>query len=163
MIRPLASPAELDLVAARMRATLVEVLGEARGGSMYTMDWLRERARWHVDHGAVLLADVDGAIAGHTIVREEPDGGLFSTTWVDPAWRRRAIGSALLLAGEGWMRARGLAAANTWTSSTNVPLIRLYERHGYAIVERGEEMVRLSRSLRGGHQEGARRRGGTEE
>ena len=34
------SRAEVELVASRMRQTLVEVLGEEVGGNMYTMDWL---------------------------------------------------------------------------------------------------------------------------
>jgi hypothetical protein len=38
----------------------------------------------------------------------------------------------------------------TWTSSTNARLIRLYEKHGYAVTESGENdgtmMVRLTKA-----------------
>lgn len=163
LIRPLdpTCPDEINLVAQRMRLTLIEVEGEAVGRSMYSMDWLRDRVHWHLDPtcctGAVFLAIMDdAAIAGHTIVRVEHDAqgrrvGLFSTSYVDPAFRRQAVASALLAHGEQWMAAQGLAESSTWTSSTNTPLIGLYARHGYAEAERGTHpgtgtlMVRLAK------------------
>lgn len=163
VIRPLdaSAAAEVELVAERMRLTLIEVEGEA-GGAMYSMDWLRARVRWHLDPaqstGAVFLAQTDdGAIAGHTIVRVEHDAGgrrfgLVSTTYVDPAQRRGGIADALLQRGEQWFAAQGLNEACTWTSATNAPLIALYARHGYAEAERGAHagtgttMVRLART-----------------
>lgn len=169
-IRPLdaASEADIELVAQRMRLTLIEVEGELAGGSMYSMDWLRERVRFHLDpsrcRGQVLLAVPAGrhAVAGHCIVRMEPGGpgaspeiGLFSTTYVDPSWRRHGIADALLRAGEGWLVAQGASELCTWTSATNLPLIHLYARHGYTEAERGRHegtgtmMVRLARRTDG--------------
>lgn len=151
----------ITLVAERMRQTLVEVEGEETGTALYTMGWLRDRVRWHLDPacctGAVWLAVADGGeLAGHTIVRVEhtADGerfGLFSTSHVAPAWRRHGVASRLLAQGEAWMREHGLVEASTWTSATNRPLIALYARHGYAEAERGANeqtgttMVRLAR------------------
>ena len=164
LIRPChsASAAVIDLVAGRMRLTLIEVEGEAVGGSMYSMDWLRERVRWHLDPacctGQVFLAEVaGGVIAGHTIVRVEHTEpgqrfGLFSTTYVDPVERRRGVADALLQRGEQWFIEQGLREACTWTSVTNTPLIELYARHGYREAERGAHpgtgtmMVRLARA-----------------
>lgn len=153
--------AGIALVAHRMRQTLVEVEGEAVGTALYTMDWLRERVRWHLDPacctGQVWLAvTAGGEVAGHTIVRAEADAagrrfGLFSTSYVAPAWRRQGVAGQLLLQGEAWMRGQGLGEASTWTSSTNTPLIRLYACHGYSEAERGANgqtgtvMVRLAR------------------
>jgi GNAT superfamily N-acetyltransferase len=163
LVRPLdrQAPDEIERVAERMRLTLVEVEGEAVGGSLYTMDWLRERVRWHLDAsactGEVFVAEAPGeGIVGHTIVRVEhgEDGqrfGLFSTTYVVPAWRRHGVAAALLERGQAWLLAQGLPSISTWTSSTNTPLIALYARHGYAQVERGPHattgtaMVRLER------------------
>ena len=155
-------PAELDFVGDRMRRTLVEVDGE-RGGALYTPEWLRERAAFHLDAsrctGAVFVAvDAGGALVGHTIVRVEthPDGrrfGLFATTWVEPQLRRAGVADALLARGEAWMLAHALSEAATWTSATNEKLIRLYAKHGYAQSDSGPEeltgapMVRLSRRL----------------
>lgn len=142
-IRPIdpKSAVEINLVAERMRATLMEVEGEETGIALYSMDWLRERVRWHLDAnqvtaGMFLAVHGDGEILGHTIVRKEfeEDGreyGLVSTTYVLPAFRRAGVAEALLLAGEDWMRENGLACSATWTSATNLKLIRLYEKHGY--------------------------------
>jgi len=79
--------------------------------------------------------------------------GLVSTTFVDPAFRRSGVASALLEHSERWFREQGLPSCCTWTSSTNTRLIAMYERHGYSIVESGPNdltgtlMVRLSKDL----------------
>jgi GNAT superfamily N-acetyltransferase len=140
-----------------MRETLVEVLGAERGRALYTMDWLRARVLWHLDPAEstaqVFLAEApDRRITGHTIVRIDADDagepiGLFSTTYVEPASRRLAIATRLLLRGEAWMAEHGMAVAVTDTSATNVKLIHLYEKHGYAIVETCADMVRLAKAL----------------
>jgi GNAT superfamily N-acetyltransferase len=145
-----------------MRQTLIEVEGQDRGASMYTMDWLVARVRWHLDgkacRGRVLLAELaDKQIAGHSIIRlePEPDGvfGLVSTTYVDPAFRRAGLASALLLHSERWFGDEGMPSCCTWTSSTNAPLISFYERHGYSITDSGANdltdtlMVKLSKQL----------------
>lgn len=145
---------ELDLVAARMRATLVEVLGRETGESLYSLEWLRDRAASHVDGrcpGAIFVAKPrgDGESVGHIIVREEADDdgplGLVSTIYVLPGARRGGVAGRLLDAAHQWFQARGLDRTATDTSQTNLPLIRLFEGFGYAIVFRSEEkkMVRL--------------------
>jgi GNAT superfamily N-acetyltransferase len=164
-VRPLSpdDDAAIQLVAARMRDTLVEVLGEARGGSMYTMEWLVARVRWHLNPklcvGTVLLIEEQpSVIVGHTIVRVEPDDddggggtlGLISTTYVVPERRRAGLAEALLGAGEAWLLSHGATRLATNTSESNWPLIRLYEKAGYSIVRRAPEvkMVQLSRPVR---------------
>src|SRR5438034_4585227 len=83
---------EINLVAQRMRDTLIEVEGPDVGAALYSMDWLRERVRWHLNLQTALAkvflaVQDDGKVIGHTIVRKEvdPQGspyGLFSTTYV---------------------------------------------------------------------------------
>lgn len=151
------APGEIDLVAQRMRATLMEVVGRERGEAMYALDWLRDRVRFHLDPerstAAVFVAVVEaGAIAGHTIVRRERDEagaefGLFSTTYVAPEFRRRGIATALLLRGEAWMREQRLRVSATFTATDNTPLIEHYRRHGYVLTPANAEMVRLARDL----------------
>ena len=150
---------ELELVATRMRKTLEEVLGPEAGRALYTMDWLRERVRFHLDPArstaAVFVAeDAHAGIVGHSIVRLERDDagcsmGLFSTTYVAPESRRSGIAKELLLRGEAWMRGHGVTTAVTDTSDSNTKLIRLYEGQGYAIVARESGMVRLSTTFAG--------------
>lgn len=162
-LRPLdrQSDREITLVAERMRLTLMEVLGAARGDAYYTMEWLVERVRWHLvpDRRAeVLVAEAeDKSIAGHTIVRVEVAGdgteyGLFSTTYIDPAARRHGLAKALLHCGEAWMSKQGLSRAVTYTSATNHKLIKLYADLGYTlrsglVADDGSAMVELSRAL----------------
>lgn len=163
-VRPLRADehAEVELVAARMRDTLIEVLGPERGGSMYSMEWLVQRARWHLDPancvGCILVAEGEaGEIVGHSVVRVEPDDlepggllGLFSTFYVLPARRRAGLAGALLSAGEAWLLRAGATRLGTNTSATNWPLIRLFEARGYAVTLRAPEvqMVHLSRAVR---------------
>lgn len=75
LIDPL-SAAEIDLVADGMRLTLVDVLGHAEGGSMYSMDWLRERVLFPLDPAqstavVYVAVDPDARIVGHAIARVE--------------------------------------------------------------------------------------------
>jgi GNAT superfamily N-acetyltransferase len=151
------SPAEVELVAGRMRQTLAEVLGEERGIALYTMEWLRQRVLWHLDPekstAQVFLSEnADGHVTGHTIVRVERDDdereiGLFSTFFVEPESRRTAVATSLLRRGEAWMLEHGLPEAVTYTSDANVKLINLLSKHGYSIVWHGSEMVRLAKPL----------------
>jgi len=161
-VRPTdASPAEVRCVAARMQATLVEVVGPVRGAAMYDLAWLEDRVREHLDParltGAVLVCVDDDAAKGaetlgHTIVRVEEDNemgrhGLFSTTYVVPSARRNHLATLLLDAGEAWMREQGLAVAVTYTDPDNVKLIRLFEARGYECSRVNDEFVRLSARL----------------
>jgi GNAT superfamily N-acetyltransferase len=159
LIRPMdpTSESELELVAGRMRLTLHEVLGEEASTALYSMEWLRQRVLWHLNSasctGQVLLAeDAHGTIIGQTIVRIDADDagtpiGLFSTIYVVPEARRRGVASCLLLAGEAWLIGHGMATAVTNTSAANVKLIKLYEKHGYDIIDAWGDMVRLGRAL----------------
>jgi len=158
MIRPIEpdSEEEVALVASRMKATLVEVLGQEQGEAMYTDEWLRNRVREHLDparyDGQVFLAEVDGDIVGHTIVRVELDEnktpfGLFSTFYVSPEARGHGVAKELVQTGEAWMRERTLDTAKTYTAEGNGKLIGLMESFGYAIELRKNDMVSLARLL----------------
>jgi GNAT superfamily N-acetyltransferase len=158
-----AREADFDWVALGMHLTLVDVEGE-KGRETYSLAWARTRLREMLDRPhpfdakaflAVALDD-PAVIGGHTILRLNtmPDGrvyGLVSTTYVDPSHRRAGLADRLLDRGEAWLLARGMTESATWTSSTNVRLIRLYEKHGYAITESGPNgetmMVRLTKAL----------------
>lgn len=161
LVRPIepSSPEEIALVAARMKLTLVEVLGEGQGAALYSDAWLEDRVREHLDparlDGQVFVSvSVTGALTGHTIVRVEHDEagrafGVFSTTYVEPGSRRGGVADALVLRGEEWMRERGVTAAQTWTSETNDPLLALFRKHGYTVTLRVPEkrMKVLSKPL----------------
>jgi GNAT superfamily N-acetyltransferase len=160
------SVAEIELVASRMRLTLMEVLGHERGAEMYDMNWLINRVRWHLDpvntKAEIFLAEAaDQTIVGHTIVRvdlspnppeypyqqEHPRYGIFSTTYVVPELRRAGLANQLLEAGESWIRSQGQCYAVTDTAADNGKLQLLFEKRGYGIIVREGEMVRLGKSL----------------
>ena len=147
-VREIDASSEVELVAARMRATLVEVLGEERGGSMYTREWLVERVRYYVREGVVLVAERDG-IAGHAFARIDDGLGHFGTIYVEPGSRRLGVASALIAAIHEWLRARGVGRVRYFTGENNAKLVALFEKHGYATTARDGEarMVELSRTL----------------
>lgn len=159
VVRPIVrgSEAEVALVAERMRATLVEVLGEKRGGTMYTPDWLRNRVRHHLDpqqcRGEVLLyVTPEEIIAGHAILRIEHDSeagefGLFSTLYVAPESRRRGVAARLIEAGEDWFQRQDLREIRTYTDEGNSPLIDLFSKHGYRLKEVLNEFAILVKQL----------------
>ncbi len=141
-----------------MRATLCEVIGEDEGRKMYSLPWLEERVRWHLDPenctGQVFLAEsAKGEISGHTIVRIETDEaggrfGLFSTVYVAADARKQSVATVLLCRGEAWMRTHGLDKAATYTAVDNAKLIALFEKHGYTLsASPREDMVILSRTI----------------
>jgi GNAT superfamily N-acetyltransferase len=151
------SRVEVELVASRMRQTLVEVLGEEVGGNMYTMDWLIQRVLWHLDPnqcvGQVFLSeDSEGTITGHTIVRIQPDEtgkkiGLFSTFFVEPGSRNQAVATSFVAHGEKWMLDHGMITAMTYTAESNDRLKSLLISLGYQAVAAPNQMIALSKSL----------------
>jgi ribosomal protein S18 acetylase RimI-like enzyme len=66
---------------------------------------------------------------------------------VVPEHRRYGVATLLLGRGEAWMRAHRLATAVTFTDEGNVRLIRLYEKHGYRVVETKNQMVKIEKAL----------------
>ena len=86
-------------------------------------------------HGALIVADVDGAVVGRLSLARDPhpasahvaDLGLM----VAAGYRRRGVGSALLTAAEGWARSAGVSKLELHVLPHNAPAIALYEKHGY--------------------------------
>ena len=51
--------------------------------------------------------------------------------WVDPAWRGRGIGQALLRAVFDWARSRGFRQLGLWAPEHHPAAIALYRRAGF--------------------------------
>jgi len=136
-----------------MRLTLVEVLDQTRADELFDYRQLVDRVKWHLDEprAEVFLAEAGAEIVGQSIVRvEEEDDreiGLFSTTYVDPAFRRAGLASLLLATGENWMQQVGMTEAVSYTDADNLKLIELYRRHGYSVAIIDREWVRVHRQL----------------
>lgn len=148
---------EIALVAARMRQTLIEVLGEEKGTALYSMDWLMDRVRWHLDpeqtQAKIFLIETNnGEIAAHAIARVESDEksvsyGYFSTIFVEPKSRNRGFAKALLYHVESWFSDIGMPKVVYNTAENHAKLIRLSERHGYKITHRESDMVQLTKVI----------------
>lgn len=112
----------LDLVERRLEKPLIKRYSIAE----VFAHW----ARW--DHGWV--ADDDG-IRGFATVEHEPWHGrlILWFLYIDPAWRRRGVGRALLERVEA--HGRDIGATHVWleTSNVNVPGVAAYERLGYSL------------------------------
>ena len=112
----------LDLVERRLEKPLIKRYSIAE----VFAHW----ARW--DHGWV--ADDDG-IRGFATVEHEPWHGrlILWFLYIDPAWRRRGVGRALLERVEA--HGRDIGATHIWleTSNVNVPGVAAYERLGYSL------------------------------
>jgi len=151
------SETEIDLVASRMHQTLIDVLGEEKGGSMYTTEWLRQRVLWHLDSKNTqakifLTSNQNGGITGHAIARIEraEDGtkfGYFSTVFVEAKSRRQGIANALLLQVEQWFVENQMPKSVYNTAETNTKLIDLFKEHGYKITDAQSEMVQLTKEI----------------
>ncbi len=150
------STEEVELVAKRMQLTLIEVLGDEKGKSMYSMEWLVQRVLFHLSAqttGKVLVCeDSKHEICGHAIGRLERDEngdfyGFFSTIFVDSNSRRSGVATALMNALETWFRTFAVRKIVYNTAESNAKLIRLFESEGYAITLRESEMVELTKQL----------------
>jgi ribosomal protein S18 acetylase RimI-like enzyme len=81
------------------------------------------------------VAEVDGVICGFATVEYEPwhQRLVLWFLYIEPAFRRRGVGRALLAEVE--QHGRKVGATQVWleTSNVNVPGVRAYERLGYTL------------------------------
>ena len=78
----------------------------------------------------------DGAVCGYLALSSVLDEGSVDNIAVAPAFRRRGIGDALLSDAVGRGRAAGLAFLTLEVRASNLPALRLYEKHGFRAVGR---------------------------
>jgi GNAT superfamily N-acetyltransferase len=116
------SARRIELVERPLAAPLTKrySIGEVFAG------WARWEAGWVAD---------DGGVRGFATVQHEPwhQRLILWFLYIDPAWRRRGVGRALLERVEAYGREVG--ANHVWleTSNVNVPGVQAYERLGYAL------------------------------
>ena len=110
-----------------------------------------EASAWHR-----LAALADGSVIACGRLHRDPaapDTGVLRYMAVDPAWRGRGVGSALLAALEAAARQAGLSRLRLAAREAAVPF---YRRHGYRPLGPGHTLfgevrhVRMQKSLTGG-------------
>ena len=74
--------------------------------------------------------DVLGSAYG-LLDRARSEAGRVGGMWVEPAWRRRGVGCALLQEVISWGRERGLRRLGLWAPGHNRAAIALYTRAGF--------------------------------
>jgi ribosomal protein S18 acetylase RimI-like enzyme len=82
----------------------------------------------------LLLAEVDGGIAGCIWCEPQGDDVYVGRLAVDPELHGRGVGRALLLASIDWARTRGAARVTLSVRRELVENIAFFERHGFRIV-----------------------------
>lgn len=107
----------------------------------------REAWRRRLSIGGVLVADVQGSIAGFARVEAS---GFIDLLYVDPSYERRGIGKALLEAACAWSASAG---AGAFEANVSLAARALFERAGFQVereqaVEHGGAMFRNFRMRR---------------
>ena len=103
---------------------------------------------WAAEHpgGGVLVAEVDGRLAGFAISGASTDRGTYlppdtrtvgwiSDLWVEPDFRASGIAGKLIAAAEARFRAAGLKRMEIAAVAGNAVALRLYESLGYSRYE----------------------------
>jgi GNAT superfamily N-acetyltransferase len=82
----------------------------------------------------MFLACEGSAIYGSTYGlrdRESLGAGRVGGTWVEPAYRRRGIGTALLQAVISWARAERFSHMRLWAPAASIGALALYRQAGF--------------------------------
>jgi ribosomal protein S18 acetylase RimI-like enzyme len=121
-----------DVVTTNRRIDLVEKHLDAPIRKAYSIaEVFAHWAGWDVGWVAI----EGDRIRGFATIEHEPWHGRINLwfLYIDPAWRRRGVGRALLEVVEAYGREQG--ATHVWleTSNVNVPGVRAYERLGYSL------------------------------
>lgn len=92
--------------------------------------------------GRVLVAEIDGSVAGLLVTWPEEDHLLIYSVAVDPGRHGAGLGRRLMAAAEARARALGLARIVLYTNERMAENIRLYEHLGYARFDRRPHATR---------------------
>jgi ribosomal-protein-alanine N-acetyltransferase len=86
------------------------------------------------------VAEADGQLVGFLIAFRQPSkAGHIVTLDVAEAWRRRAVGTALMDAAEAWVRGGGAELIYLETAEDNLAAQAFYRKRGYQKVKKIEE------------------------
>jgi len=88
------------------------------------------------------VAEVDGHVVGVVGAGSGEFSGTVALTslWVDPRFRGRGVGTALIGAVEDWAKSQDLTQVVLWVTEANRSAERLYERLGFKRTGRVSEV-----------------------
>ncbi|MBB6097350.1 ribosomal protein S18 acetylase RimI-like enzyme [Deinobacterium chartae] len=90
---------------------------------------------------AVLVAEHGGTALGVVYVRTRPDAymgftlGVLSWIYVDEPARGHGVANALMQAAHRWMDTHSVRGHEVFVTAANSAAVKLYERHGYRVVD----------------------------
>ncbi len=88
------------------------------------------------DRERCFVAEIDGEIVGSaTVVRNDGADAKLRIVYVEPLARGSGVGTKLLHASIAFARSAGYTGMILWTNDILVSARRLYERHGFTLVE----------------------------
>ena len=97
-------------------------------------------AHYERDLGGFWVARADGGVVASVgVERVDDDTAELHRLYVDPEWRRRGLGDALMQSALEWCRVRGIGRMVLWSDTRFENAHRLYTRLGFQ--RRGERTV----------------------
>lgn len=136
-IRP-AREQDLALLHALERAAVERFRGTAY--EMFTEDggYEQDIYRAWFEHGAILIAEREGELAGFATAEEVGEQGFYALLCVHPAHAQRGLGRALTEAIKAWCLTRGYTTL-TMTTFPNIAWnAPIFERMGFRIMRQDE-------------------------
>jgi RimJ/RimL family protein N-acetyltransferase len=132
--------------AARLRDIRLRLLADVpwRAGDLavehaFGSDYWEERARTAAaaDDRAGFVIEAEERWVGivETMPAEDPTAAEIHGFWVDPNWRRRGHGVALLEAAGEWAGDTGFDRLVSWVRERNQPAIAAHQRAGFRLTE----------------------------
>jgi ribosomal protein S18 acetylase RimI-like enzyme len=94
------------------------------------------RKKLAVERDLLLVAAVEGEVAGTVMGGYDGHRGWVYSVAVDPRYQRRGIGAALIRAIEAALVERGCLKVNLQVRASNAGVVAFYEKLGYAAEER---------------------------
>lgn len=92
----------------------------------------------------LLVAEVDGKVAGSAMVGHDGHRGWVYYVAVDPTHQRRAVGTQIMSEAEAWLHAKGIWKMHLMVRSSNLAVQDFYRGLGFA----DDSVVVLSKRLR---------------
>ncbi len=140
-----------EIVALAFGPVCAAKLLEDRFGIIHGKPWVEHKAgsvvhqlRNHLD--CVVVAEVDGRVAGFASYGYKGDTGMVGNNAVDPAFQGRGIGTRLIHRVLCDLRGRGVARFNVTTMEHDAPARRVYEKMGFQERSRSIFLTRQSGS-----------------
>jgi ribosomal protein S18 acetylase RimI-like enzyme len=125
-----AAPAEAELLLAVMRKAFAEYHGVLRPESSVFLETAAVIAEKLAGGGGFLAVDGETPV-GCIIAEVKGDHGYLGRLAVDPSLRRRGLARRLMLAGEEFVRARGLVSVEVQVRIALTGNIALFQSLGY--------------------------------